>query len=102
MRIISRRRLREFWEGHADAQDPLELWYETVSNAEWTTSNDVRSTYGSADFVQVGSGETVIVFNIKGNDYRLVAKAKYKWGVAYALRVLTHAEYGQDKWKDEL
>jgi mRNA interferase HigB len=62
----------------------------------------VRKTYASADAVTVKSKRTVTVFNVCGNDYRLIVAIHYKTRIVYTLRFLTHAEYSKDKWKDEL
>lgn len=102
MRIISKKRLREFWEKHADARVSLERWYRITEEASWQKLTDVRQTLGSADQVTVASGCRVVVFNIAGNKYRLVAAIHYNARVVYALKVMTHAEYSKDTWKDEL
>lgn len=105
MRIISRRRLREFWSspGRADARNPLRQWYANTASAVWKNPADVKKTFGaSVDFVQVASGNTVSVFDIAGNKYRLIAAVHYDFGRVFALRVLTHEEYDSNRWKREL
>ncbi len=102
MRVISRRRLREFWEDHPDAEEPLKRWYLLTQNSTWKTPSDVTQTFGSADLVKVESANTVTVFNIGGNKYRLVAAIHYDYPRVFVLRVMTHEEYDTDKWKEEL
>jgi len=89
MAIITRRRLRLFWESHPAAKEPLEVWYHTVKRAKYEDSHDVKADFGSADFLQ---GKRV-VFDIGGNKYRLVVKIEYKWGKVFIRHVVTHKEY---------
>lgn len=96
MHIISKKKLREFWEEHARAQAPLEAWYQVARNAEWASFADVRKTFASAD--QVGK---FTVFDIGGNKYRLIAVIHFNRGKLYVRHVFTHAEYDEGKWKDE-
>jgi len=103
MRIIAMSGLREFWEaGHADAQGPLRDWHRTASKAVWRSLDDIRRIYPSADGVKVASGRSVVVFNIGGNKYRLIVDVLYSVQVAYVCRVMTHAQYSKDRWKQEL
>ena len=96
MRIISKKKLREFWEEHPRAQAPLEAWYQVAKNAEWESFDDVRQTFNTADQV-----DRFTVFNIGGNKYRLIAVIHFNRGKLYVRHVLTHAEYDEEKWKDE-
>ena len=80
----------------------LEHWTAIVRAAEWKNLVDVRKTYPSADAVKVQSGRQVVVFNVCGNDYRLLAAMHFNRQVVYTLRFMTHAEYSKDRWKDEL
>ena len=102
MRIISRKRLREFAQRYPEVAEPLEQWYRLFREAEWENLQDVRRVYPHADPVTVASGNTVTVFNICGNKYRLIAAIHYNGQRAYVLRVLTHAEYSKNLWKDTL
>ncbi len=90
MRIIAKRTLREFWELYPDAEDPLLAWYREVEKEDWTKPSQVKDKYRSASFV----GDRV-VFNIKGNDYRLVVKINYPYRVVYVRFVGTHEEYDE-------
>jgi len=96
MRIISLRRLREFWAEHPDAEASLRSWSRVVHQACWQRFMDVRTHYGSAD--QVGK---FTVFNIAGNKYRLITVIHFNTGRVYVRRVLTHAEYDRDTWKND-
>lgn len=111
MRIISRRRLVEFWtaRNRRDAEPELRLWMSVVKAAAWTNPADVKATFGHrVDFVQVRrTKNTVAVFDVANNKYRLIAHVHYlatrpAKGRVYVLRILTHREYDQDKWKDDL
>lgn len=90
------RRLREFWERHADAERPLRSWYTQVSRAQWRNFADVRRDFSSADQV-----ERLTVFNIRGNHYRLIVRIEFERQQIYIRSVLTHVEYDQEKWKDD-
>lgn len=100
MRVISLKRLREFWEEHADAQEALRAWYKVVLGAEWDSLRDARQTYPHADGVAAERGETLTVFNICGNKYRLIARIRYDYQLVNVRAVLTHAEYNKGKWKE--
>jgi mRNA interferase HigB len=102
--IIAMRPLLEFGQKWPAAVSPLRAWYKLTEAATWRNFADVRATFGQTDQVKVKSGQTVCVFDIGGNKFRLVAFVSYAKGKVYVLRVLTHKEYdrGQQQWKDEL
>ncbi len=102
MRIIKPTRVKLWAVEYVDAAGPLLVWLEIASRADWATIDDVRQQFPHADGVKVRSGETVTVFNIGGNKYRLVVAIKYQWRTVYVLRFMTHAEYGKGRWKDQL
>ena len=89
MRIISRRILRKFWEKHPDAATSLQTWFHDVEHAIWNSLADIKVVYHNANFV----GNNRVVFNIKGNHYRLVVVVAYQHGVIYIRFVGTHKEY---------
>ena len=89
MRIIAKRPLREFWERHPDAEEPLLAWYREVEQEDWDTPAKVKAKYRNASIV----GDNRVVFNIKGNDYRLVVKINYPFRIVYIRFVGTHAAY---------
>jgi mRNA interferase HigB len=98
--VISLKRLREFWEQHADAEQALRAWYKSVDGAQWKSLQDARATYPHADGIRTKSGETLTVFNICGNKYRLIARIRYDYQLVNIRIVLTHAEYDQGRWKE--
>lgn len=100
MRVISLKRLREFWLLHPDAEEPLRAWYRIVVGAQWRSLRDARSTFPHADGVSTRAGETLTVFNIGGNKYRLIARIRFDYQLVNVRAVLTHAAYDKGKWKD--
>jgi mRNA interferase HigB len=100
MRVISKARLRRFWElpGRRDAEGPLRAWYTHVNSktVSWHSWAAVK-----ADFSSASSVGNCVVFNVGGNKYRLVARILYPSLKVFVLRVMTHAEYDDDKWKVE-
>lgn len=89
MRIISKRTLREFWQRYEDAEEPLLAWYREVVKEDWDTPAKVKEKYRNASIV----GDNRVVFNIKGNTYRLVVKINYPGRIVYVRFIGTHAEY---------
>ena len=100
MRVISKSRLKEFWEspGRHDAERPLAAWYHRVSSktVDWRNWADVKRDYATA-----GTVGYCVVFNIGGNKYRLVTRILYPSHKVFILRVMTHVEYDDDTWKHE-
>lgn len=88
-RIISKRSLKEFWEIHADSEQHLKTWYDTAKNADWKSPHDVKNIYGSASII----ADNRIVFNIKGNIYRLIVKFNYIRQWVFIRFIGTHSEY---------
>ncbi|MCD8302759.1 MAG: type II toxin-antitoxin system HigB family toxin [Prevotellaceae bacterium] len=93
MRIISHKRLREYYEtkGCEDSRVALERWYEIAENAEWKSLSDIKVDFRSTDYV----GNQHYVFNIRGNRYRLVVVIKFVMGSIYIRWVGTHKEYNK-------
>ena len=89
MRVVSRKKLIEYYSLHAGSKTALEEWYKKVSKAEWQNLNELKQHFLSADYV----GNHRVVFNIKGNDYRLVAIIIYVSQKIYVRWIGTHAEY---------
>jgi Uncharacterized protein conserved in bacteria len=88
MKVIAVGTLRIFWERHPDAEQPLKAWYDEARHAVWSTPQDIRNRYASASFV----GHNRVVFNIKGNDYRLIVAAAYRFQAIYIKFIGTHTE----------
>ena len=91
MRIISRKALRQFWDrpSCADSEQPLRAWFREVARADWSGPAEVKTVFRSASFV----GNNRIVFNIAGNNYRLVVRVNYPYRVVYIRFIGTHAQY---------
>ncbi|MBI5781837.1 MAG: type II toxin-antitoxin system HigB family toxin [Rhodocyclales bacterium] len=89
MRVIAVSTLRAFWERYPDAEQPLKAWYEEATNATWTQPADIKAQYRSASVLK----NRRVVFNIKGNDYRLIVAIAYKLQIVYVKFVGTHKEY---------
>lgn len=89
MRVIALSTLRGFWEKHPDAETPLRAWHALASRADWKTPTDIKAAYRNASFV----ADRRVVFNIKGNDYRLVVAVRYDKGLMYVRFVGTHRQY---------
>ena len=94
MRVISFAIIRDFIAKHPDAEVALRNWYKKTLKAEWKSFADIKATFNSADYV----GNDHYVFDIKGNDYRIVAVVIFIFGKVYMRFVGTHAEY--DRIKD--
>ena len=93
--------MREFAAVHAVAAPGLEVWRQIMRREKFRHFADLRRCFRSADQVRVGSERVVVVFNIHGNDYRLICAIHYNTGKVFLPRFLTHAEYSKDRWKDE-
>lgn len=89
MRIIAKKTLRKFWERHPDAKGPLLAWYGEVEHEDWAKPADVKAKYGHASIID----SERVVFNIKGNHYRLVVRIDYVRRIVYVRFVGTHADY---------
>jgi len=94
MHLISRKKLKEAVLRHHDLEAALDAWFRIAKRSFWQNLTDVRRTFATADVV-----EKWTVFNIKGNKYRLITEINYRFRRVYIRRVLTHAEYDQEKWK---
>lgn len=102
MRIIKRSTLVAYWQRNPRAESGLLHWHRVVKAARWACFQDVRATFPHADPVRVKSGRNVVVFNIGGNHYRLIAAIHYDRQLVFTLMVLTHRQYDQGRWKEVL
>ena len=100
MRVISLKRLREFWERYFDAETPLRSWYRIAVKAGWSSLQDTRQTFPHADGVRHPGGGMLTVFNLGGNKYRLITRIRYEYGLVNVRAVLTHEEYDAGTWKE--
>ena len=91
MRILAKKTLRMFWETHPDAQSALEAWYDDAEASTWRTPTDIKHVYGNASILP----NNRVVFNIKGNTYRLVVAVNYHYRILYIRFVGNHQEYAK-------
>lgn len=91
MRVIAKKHLIAYWEKHPDAEQPLKAWYDEVIKAQWKTPQDIKQRFASASFV----ANNRVVFNIKGNDHRLIVAVAYTLGTVYIKFVGTHQQYNK-------
>lgn len=98
MRIISRKKIKEFYEqpGFSDAKGPLESWLHETKNAEWRSPADIKRRYPSASLIK----DNRVIFNIGGNKYRLVARINYPYKIVYIRFIGTHKEYDRINAED--
>lgn len=89
MRIIARKTLRAFWERHPAVQQALQAWYYDVRRVTWRTPADIKDVYHNTSFLR----QNRVVFDIKGNQYRLVVVVNYQYGIVYIRFVGSHQEY---------
>jgi mRNA interferase HigB len=89
MRVIAKSTLREFWLKHADSEQALKSWYQETEKSEWQHINDIKTGYPSASILANGR----IVFNVKGNSYRLIVKINFAYQMIWIRFIGTHSEY---------
>jgi len=94
MHVISRKKLQEATARHAELEGSLDAWFRICKKATWKNLADVRLTFSSADAVGKWT-----VFNVKGNQYRLITEINYRFQRLYIRHVLTHSEYARGGWK---
>lgn len=96
MRIISEKRIREFWRDRPEAEGSMRAWIKTTRSASWKKFSEIRETYNHSD---VYGG--CVIFDVGGNKYRIIAKLAYGIGVVFIRSVLTHREYDENKWQSD-
>ncbi|CAA9374764.1 hypothetical protein AVDCRST_MAG94-4450 [uncultured Leptolyngbya sp.] len=96
MHVITRSALTEFWQIHPNAEAALRTWYKLTAQVRWRNFVDVRQTFPSADLVG-----KFTVFNVGGNNYRLIALVDFNYQKVFIRHVLTHAEYDKEAWKND-
>lgn len=89
MRVIARSTLEAFWKKHADSEQPLRAWFAEASRADWRNPGDIEAAFVSASVLE----DNRVVFNIKGNTYRLVTHIHYGTASVLIKFIGTHAEY---------
>jgi mRNA interferase HigB len=89
LRIIANKILREFWEIHPDCEQQLKSWFKETNKAEWKNLNEIKGEYPSASILI----NNRVVFNIKGNKYRLIVKINFDYEMVWVRFIGTHAQY---------
>jgi mRNA interferase HigB len=102
MRVISKKRLKDFWEILPASRTSLEQWHKVVSGANWLHFAELRKTFNHADVATTNKGHPVVIFDVGGNKYRIMAALHYDRNICYVLRVLTHRQYDTNQWKKDL
>jgi len=89
VRIVAKGTLRNFWTKHKDCEEQLKSWYNEVNKTDWDNPNELKNEYPSASILE----DNRIVFNIKGNNYRLIVKINYEYKIMRIRFIGTHGEY---------
>jgi mRNA interferase HigB len=89
MKLVAVKILREFGAKYPDAEQPLKAWVDEIHQANWKQPAEIKAQYGSASVLK----NRRVVFNIKGNDYRIVVAVAYRFGAVYVKFIGTHAQY---------
>ena len=96
MRIIARSTLIDFWKDHSESEQPLKSWFDEIQNALWKTPNQLKSQFKNASVIT----KKRVVFNIKGNNYRLVVDIEFRIGIVFVVWIGTHKEYDKINVKE--
>lgn len=91
MRIISIRKLKLFWNKHKDSEQSLKAWYAEIKKINWSSPEDIKKRYRTASILQ----NNRVVFNIKGNKYRLIVSVRYDFKIVYIRFIGTHKDYNK-------
>jgi mRNA interferase HigB len=89
LRVIAKKVLREFWTKHPDCEQQLKSWYHEAEKCEWKNTNEIKEEYPSASIL----GDNRVVFNIKGNNYRLIVKINFQYQMMWIRFIGTHKDY---------
>jgi mRNA interferase HigB len=89
VRVIAKKTLRDFWKKHPDCEQQLKAWYRETEKASWANLNELKTNYPNASILR----ENRVVFNIKGNNYRLIVKFNFDFQISWIRFIGTHAEY---------
>jgi mRNA interferase HigB len=95
MWVISKRTLREFWEIHPQAKEPLSVWFRVLERSKFADFNAIKATFGTADYVA-----PYTVFNVGGNKFRVITAIHYNRNRIYVRHVFTHSAY--DRWSGQI
>ncbi len=89
MRVIAKKILRDYWSKHPDCEQQLKSWYNEAESAIWLSPNDIKREYPSSSILE----DNRVVFNIKGNNHRLIVKINYHYQMVWIRFIGTHAQY---------
>ena len=89
MRVVGREKLEQFCAAHADCRKWIGVWLADAKGSRWRTPQEVKDKYSSASFLN----KNMVIFNVRGNEYRLVTVVAYQTGVVVVEWIGTHAEY---------
>jgi mRNA interferase HigB len=89
--VIAKRTLREYWERYPECEQPLKSWHKEASEEHWRSPQDIKNAYPSASFLPGNR----VVFNIKGNKYRLIVRINYEFSLVWIRFIGSHAEYSR-------
>jgi len=96
MRIISEKRLRDFWGKHPESERSMREWIRVVREADWQNFLDIRKVFNHADIYK-----KCVIFNVGGNNYRILGMVEFEKHIVFIRAVLLHGEYDQNKWKPD-
>lgn len=96
MRLISRKALRDYWEAHPESEDVLDDWFRKLKRIEPTNLAELKQTFPSADLYGC-----CVIFNVGGNNYRVITHVNYRRNEVFIRFVLSHSEYDKDRWKSD-
>ena len=89
LRVIAKKTLREFWTLHLDCKEQLKSWYREAEKSDWKNTNEIKKKYPTASIL----GNNRVVFNIRGNNYRLIVKINFQYQMTWIRFIATHKEY---------
>jgi mRNA interferase HigB len=101
MHVISRKAINDFVLQHPTAKASLNSWFKIVSKTNFSNFNELRVIFPSADVVKNVNSNNLTIFNIHGNEVRLIANIHYNRNKLYIRDILTHSEYDKEKWKNK-
>ncbi len=96
MRIISEKTIKEFWEIHPESEASMKDWISKVRDADWKNFSDIRQTFNSTDVYK-----NCVVFNVGGNNYRIIGMIEYRKHLVFIRAILTHKKYDKNDWKPD-
>lgn len=96
MRVIAKKTLIEFWDKYPEIEQPLKAWYSEAKAADWSNSNELKEQFGTASIID----KRRVVFNIKGNKYRLIVDIEYRLKIIFIVWIGTHQNYDKINAKE--